>query len=62
VIDEHRSWNEQYLLRALLMYSAQTLQVTLSSAYVATYLRELAGPIVQPGEGRGGSLWLTRLH
>lgn len=61
VMERGVNWNEQYLLRALLMFSAQTLRVTLGCAYAVTHLQELAAPITQGRYGMGGSIWLTKV-
>jgi len=59
-IDDNRSWNEQYLLRALLMFSTR-FRVLFGCAYAATcfgadVVRALARP---DGYGMGGgSLWI----
>lgn len=61
VMDESISWNEQYLLRALLMFSADTFKVTLGCAYAVTQLRHLAEPIRNGRGATGGSFWITKL-
>jgi hypothetical protein len=53
VIEENRSWNEQYVLRALLMYS-NAFRVLFGSAYALLKFKDL----VSHG---GGSLWIERL-
>lgn len=59
VLDDGRSWNEQYLLRALLMYST-TFEVLFGSAYAYYSFPELlARTLGQPAFG-GGSLWLRK--
>jgi predicted O-methyltransferase YrrM len=63
VIDENRSWNEQYLVRALLMYSS-AFRVVFGCSYAfhrfpADVKRALALP---GGEAfGGGSLWIERI-
>lgn len=62
VVLENRSWNEQYVVRALLMYST-AFRVLFGSAYayehmpeaVATALGDPLGPAMP-----GGSLWIER--
>ncbi len=62
VVDENRSWNEQYLLRALMMYS--TAFETLFACHYArlthadAVAKALARPDGQPLDG--GSFWLRR--
>ena len=60
VIDENRSWNEQYLVRALLMYSRR-FRVVFGCAYA--YARHRAALVralgIEPAKAYGGgSLWL----
>jgi hypothetical protein len=63
VIGENRSWNEQYLLRALLMYGSG-FEVVFGCSYAfwrfpALVTEALANP---DGAGYGGgSFWLRRL-
>ena len=63
VVDENRSWNEQYLVRALLMYT-KGFRVEFGCAYAfhafpELVIRALAHP---KGHGYGGgSLWLTKI-
>lgn len=62
VIDQNRSWNEQYLLRALLMYST-AFEVIFSSSYAFWRFPELVRSALAYPDGRafgGGSIWLTR--
>lgn len=63
VIEENRSWNEQYILNALLTHS-RGFQVIFGSAYVAALHREKASKAVSAnpefGVG-GGSFWIERL-
>ncbi|MCY7354638.1 MAG: class I SAM-dependent methyltransferase [Lysobacter sp.] len=61
VLEQALSWNEQYLVRALLMFAADTWRVTLGCAYAINQLPEFAAPIRQKQGGFGGSLWLTKL-
>ncbi len=60
VIDENRSWNEQYLLQALLMFSTR-FEVLFGCAYAATFLgHDVVAALNRPdGHGMGGgSFWL----
>jgi hypothetical protein len=60
VLKENRSWNEQYLVRALLMDSAR-LRVRFGSSYAwSTYPDKVSRALgLPPGQGYGGgSLWL----
>lgn len=62
VIAENRSWNELYVVRALLMYST-AFQVVFSATCAYEYLRDsLAFALGVGGEQvlRGSSLWLQR--
>lgn len=60
VLEENRSWNEQYLLQALLMYSRR-FGVVFGSMYAQVrHPQLLAQALGRPGFG-GGSLWLERV-
>ena len=59
VLEEERSWNEQYLVRALLMYAKDALRVTFSSAYAFARIGQLPDSLRGPWN-HGGSLWLTK--
>ena len=62
VLDENRSWNEQYLLRALLMYSS-AFRVVFGATYAwARFPRLMQATLgEQPGQSHGGgSFWLER--
>lgn len=63
VLEENRSWNEQYLLRALLMYS-NAFRIEFGSSYVFhAHLPRVAKALAHP-KGHafaGGSLWMTRV-
>jgi len=64
VIEQNRSWNEQYLLRALLMYTT-AFDVVFSSSYAYWRFPELVRSALAYPDGRsfgGGSIWLTRRH
>ena len=61
-IDENRSWNEQYLVRALLMYT-NGFCVEFGSAYAFHTFPELVAKALAHPRGiayGGGSLWLTK--
>jgi hypothetical protein len=60
VLEQNRSWNEQYLVRALLMDSTR-LRVRFGSSYAwATFPDQVSRALgLPPGQGYGGaSLWL----
>jgi hypothetical protein len=60
VIDDNRSWNEQYVLRALLMYSTR-FRVLFGCAHAATAHSEAVIRALARSDGcgmGGGSLWL----
>ncbi len=62
-IDENRSWNEQYLLQALLMYSSG-FRVRFGCAYAFHRFPELVSRALALPGGRafgGGSFWIERL-
>lgn len=63
VIGENRSWNEQYLLRALLMHST-AFAVTFGCAYAFHAHRALVQQALAHPQGHafgGGSLWMRRI-
>ncbi|MBL8521720.1 MAG: class I SAM-dependent methyltransferase [Betaproteobacteria bacterium] len=63
VIDMNRSWNEQYLLRAMLTHS-NAFKVLFGATYAFIKHRDLviAGLAYPKGHGfSGGSLWIERL-
>lgn len=63
VIKENRSWNEQYVIRALLMYST-AFRVLFSCSYAFHHYPELITLALKLKNGRsygGSSLWLERL-
>jgi len=63
VLDENRSWNEQYLLRALLMYS-RAFRVVFGCGYACWRFPELVrAALALPGGPvfGGGSFWIERL-
>ena len=63
VLEENRSWNEQYLLRALLMYS-DTFKVIFGNSYAQYKYPELVVDALnlpkRHGFG-GGSLWIEKV-
>ncbi|GLQ86734.1 class I SAM-dependent methyltransferase [Dyella flagellata] len=62
VIDQNRSWNEQYVLRALLMYS-NAFEVIFSSSYAYWRFPEQVRSALAYADGRyfdGGSIWFER--
>lgn len=62
VLDEHRSWNEQYLLRALLMGSAM-FKVLFGCHYAFWRYRDLVISALNHGDGSGyggGSFWMEK--
>lgn len=63
VLQENRSWNEQYVLRALLMHST-AFRVMFACNYAFMRFPELVASAigVEPGKGfGGGSCWIERL-
>jgi hypothetical protein len=63
VIEYNRSWNEQYLLRALLMYSVG-FRVVFGCSYAFYRFPELVGRALALPNGdafAGGSFWIERL-
>ncbi|HEV7413162.1 MAG TPA: class I SAM-dependent methyltransferase [Casimicrobiaceae bacterium] len=63
VLNENRSWNEQYLLRALLMYSG-AFRVVFGCSYAFWRFPELVKTALAFPDGRafaGGSFWMRRL-
>ncbi len=62
VITENRSWNEQYVLRALLMYST-AFRVLFGSAYAFAAMPGLVQTALAHPKGHafgGGSLWIEK--
>ena len=62
VIGERRNWNEQYLLRALLMYST-AFRVIFGSSYAFWRFPELVKSALALPSGKafgGGSFWMER--
>lgn len=61
VIDEARNWNEQYIVRALLMYSS-AFRIIFGSYYANFRFESLVAKALGTADGMsGGSLWLQRL-
>jgi Methyltransferase domain len=63
VLTENRSWNEQYLVRALLMYSG-TFKVKFGCSYAYWRFPELVMKALSLPSGHafgGGSLWIERI-
>jgi Methyltransferase domain len=63
VLDENRSWNEQYLVRGLLMYST-AFRVLFGCSYASSQFPELVSAAVQLPGGpviSGGSFWIERV-
>jgi Methyltransferase domain len=60
-IEMGRTWNEAYLLRALLLWSGQ-FEVLLWNSYLATHHRKtVVDKMPLWGRNPGGSIWLKRL-
>lgn len=63
VIDENRSWNEQYLLRALLMHS-NAFRIVFGCSYAFWKFPELVRTALAHPHGHafaGGSFWIERI-
>ena len=63
VIDENRSWNEQYLLRALLMHSS-AFRVVFGCSYAFWRFPDLVRAALAHPRGHafaGGSFWIERI-
>lgn len=64
VIDHGRSWNEQYLLHALLMFNA-TYSIFFGSSYAFLHHNQLVIDAIKHPKGfgfSGGSFWILRNH
>lgn len=62
VVTENRSWNEQYLLRALLMYST-VFRVVFGCSYAFATMPELVRTALAHPKGAafaGGSFWIEK--
>jgi methyltransferase family protein len=62
VLDDNRSWNEQYVVRALLMFS-DAFGVLFGSSYaLVAHAAALREALREPGGGYGGgSLWIEKI-
>jgi hypothetical protein len=63
VLDQNRSWNEQYVLRALLMHST-AFRVVFGCNYAYSRFPELVRAALAHPQGRaygGGSFWIERI-
>lgn len=63
VIDQNRSWNEQYVLRALLMYST-AFRVLFGANYAFHAMQPLVAQALAHPKGAayaGGSFWMERV-
>jgi Methyltransferase domain len=60
VIDDCRSWNEQYLVRALLMYT-QAFEVIFGCNFAFHKYPELVSKVLNGDLYGGGSLWLRKI-
>ncbi len=61
-IDQNRSWNEQYVLRALLMHST-AFKVVFGCSYAFTRFPDAVKTALNLAAGHafaGGSLWIER--
>ena len=62
VIDEQRSWNEQYLLHAFLMYNTQWQVVWMAHYMLSRHPQAVSSVFSRcPALGAGGSFWMQRL-
>ena len=62
VLSERRSWNEQYLLRALLMYS-NAFKILFGNSYAFSTMPDLVRAALAHPKGHafaGGSIWIER--
>jgi hypothetical protein len=62
-LDENRSWNEQYVVRALLMYSS-VFRVLFGSSYAYVAHADALREALRDPEGAyygGGSLWIEKI-
>jgi hypothetical protein len=62
VLEQNRSWNEQYVVRALLMYSTHFRVLFGSSHAYHAHAEALRAALREPGGAYygGGSLWLEK--
>jgi hypothetical protein len=63
VLDENRSWNEQYLVRALLMFSSHFRVLFGCSHAFAAHAPALREALREPDGAYygGGSLWIEKM-
>ena len=59
VLEEERSWNEQYLLQAMLMHS-HAFRVLFGSHYASLFLAEKVQSVFGGAHG-GGSFWIEKI-
>jgi hypothetical protein len=59
VLEEQRSWNEQYLLQAMLMHS-NAFRVLFGSHYASLFLAEQIQSVFGGAHG-GGSFWIEKI-
>jgi hypothetical protein len=59
ILDQHRSWNEQYIVQAMLMYS-YGFEVYFSASFAFHNYRYLLQKLLKSEPFGGGSLWLRR--
>lgn len=60
-IAEGRSWNEQYLIRALLQFGSAHFRLLFGSHYAATCLPDAVGRALDGPPIGGSSLWLEKV-
>ncbi len=62
VIDEERSWSEQYLLHSFLMFNSQWRVVWMSYYMLTRHAQAVSAVFPRcPALGHGGSFWMQRL-
>lgn len=62
VLDEERSWNEQYLLHAFLMYNREWRVVWMSHYMLSRHAQAVSSVFPRcPALGSGGSFWMQRV-
>ncbi len=60
VLHEGRSWNELYVIRALLMFT-DAFEFLFGSSYVSHYFQETVDAMVGREASGGGSIWLKKV-
>jgi predicted O-methyltransferase YrrM len=60
-IAEGRSWNEQYLVRALLQYGTEHFRILFGSSFAAAYLTDAVSAALKGKLLGGASLWLEKI-